>query len=448
MNGCNPSGNAATCVPECPRTLPYEPVLVLPKSILQSIDPAWASCDLDVRGSYDPPYLLTPQPVAANPTPESKTPSSPPATPIPPPPVIPRPTASAPDYSPSASPPPPHPPSHHKPPSSTTDPSSIISNVLSFLHPPHTANDPGIGGAGSDPGPGSGSSDPGREGSGSRPGRSGSDGGSGFGTGAGSAEPWAPGSRDPYSSPGSESGSNPGAVLGSGSPGNSESGSDSTSTSGPRSSGNAGSGNGVSGNDPSHGGSGNAGGGGAPAPVQVGGQPVVADPAGSGVVIGGQTLRPGTATTVGGISVSVGNGGTIVAGSSTLRLPLPGQASPSGENVQEGAGASAVVTVGDQTYTANSGKPLDIDGTIVSPNSPEVTISGHGVSIGNSGVQVGSQFTPFSASGPVAVFTVGASTYIADAGQPLVIGSVTLTPGGPAATISGETISMATSGSS
>ncbi|KAF2236547.1 hypothetical protein EV356DRAFT_530828, partial [Viridothelium virens] len=51
----------------CPHTLPYEPIIIVPPSVLRSIDPSWASCSGDIRGVYDPPYALTHYSVAAAP---------------------------------------------------------------------------------------------------------------------------------------------------------------------------------------------------------------------------------------------------------------------------------------------------------------------------------------------------------------------------------------------
>lgn len=37
----------------CPRTMPYKPILYLPSDILNSMDPAWATCSGDIRGVYE-----------------------------------------------------------------------------------------------------------------------------------------------------------------------------------------------------------------------------------------------------------------------------------------------------------------------------------------------------------------------------------------------------------
>jgi hypothetical protein len=70
----------------CCTELPYSPVIVAPIQVLTTLDPAWASCSLDLRGMYDQPRSLTPTsaldgpttPAAAQPT-VSATPASGPA---------------------------------------------------------------------------------------------------------------------------------------------------------------------------------------------------------------------------------------------------------------------------------------------------------------------------------------------------------------------------------
>ncbi|KAI9656775.1 MAG: hypothetical protein M1821_003414 [Bathelium mastoideum] len=71
----------------CPFTSTFEPILVVPQMLLQSLDLAWASCGLDYRGQYDPPYPLTPYARAAAPTPSEVMPSFPaaPGSPVIPP---------------------------------------------------------------------------------------------------------------------------------------------------------------------------------------------------------------------------------------------------------------------------------------------------------------------------------------------------------------------------
>jgi len=37
---------------ECPTTRPYAPILIVPASVYASLDPAWATCNADLRGVY------------------------------------------------------------------------------------------------------------------------------------------------------------------------------------------------------------------------------------------------------------------------------------------------------------------------------------------------------------------------------------------------------------
>ena len=48
------------CGGTCPTTRPYEPILVVPEQILQDMQPEWSSCYGDIRGVYDPPIALQP----------------------------------------------------------------------------------------------------------------------------------------------------------------------------------------------------------------------------------------------------------------------------------------------------------------------------------------------------------------------------------------------------
>lgn len=56
------------CSAPCPTTLPYNPIVVVDTSVLDALDPAWATCYLDLRGLYDPPKRLTPVTAIAGPS--------------------------------------------------------------------------------------------------------------------------------------------------------------------------------------------------------------------------------------------------------------------------------------------------------------------------------------------------------------------------------------------
>ncbi|KAK3639539.1 hypothetical protein LTR22_017401 [Elasticomyces elasticus] len=56
------------CEGTCPLSLGYKPILVVPEEVLQNLQPAWATCYGDIRGQYDPPMALQQTSVAAGPT--------------------------------------------------------------------------------------------------------------------------------------------------------------------------------------------------------------------------------------------------------------------------------------------------------------------------------------------------------------------------------------------
>ncbi|KAL9097454.1 MAG: hypothetical protein Q9165_000350 [Trypethelium subeluteriae] len=489
--------NPAECTATCPQTQPYEPIIVLPSGVLQSIDPAWASCSLDLRGNYDPPYLLTPYAAAAEPTvlststPAPAMPASGPTN------GAPTPTALPQTYSPEpvASPNPPA----AQPTHGSGSQSSGGSGGELGSPPPYNVggqsggSNPNSGGSEDGSGSGRGSAGEGAAGGDVGASRGGNpNDGSGSGTGTGGLGP----NGSPGSSPGNtgadaagnvvgvlgDTGAGPGSNSGSGSPGAGPGGAGSglAGAQGNGASGNDDSGNGGSGNSspdigssgsggansgrPATGGSGNGNPSNPPndpAPAdpnsggtQVGGQPAHADPNGSGVVIGGQTYQPGAVATIGGVPISVGSAGTVIAGGSTMALPTlavgnPGSTADGFSGPASGGddqSPAAIITIGGNPYIAYSGQPLVIAGTTIQPNGRGATIDGQKISIGAAGVVVGSQNVPFSDPNSDTVFTIGSQVYTAHSGTPLVIGSITLVPGGPAATISGKTISAATNG--
>ncbi|KAL9080607.1 MAG: hypothetical protein Q9157_000662 [Trypethelium eluteriae] len=489
--------DSAECTATCPQTQPYEPIIVLPSGVLQSIDSAWASCSLDLRGNYDPPYLLTPYAAAAEPT-VLPTSTAAPAMPASGPTHgAPTPTALPQSYSPEpvASPNPPA----AKPTSGSGSQSSGGSSGDTGAPPPYDVggdnggSKPHSGGSEAGSNPGYGSTGEGATGGneGGNGGESGS-GGSGRGSGTDGVDPNA-GLRSSPGSPGADAAGNVVGILGDpGAGSGSKSGSGSTGAgSGGAGSGSTGaqgngaSGNGNSGNedpensDPDIGSSGGgvtngerpgigSSGNGDPANsqydpasadpnsggIQVGGRPARADPNGSGVVIGSQTYQPGAVATVGGVPVYVGRAGTVIAGGSIMALPTllvggPGSTAngfSGSASAEDDQSPAAIITIGGNPYTAYSGQSLVIAGTTIQPNGRGATIDGQKISIGAAGVVAGSQTVPFSTPNSDAVFTIGSQVYTAHPGTPLIIGSITLMPGGPAATISGETISMATNG--
>ncbi|KAI9658364.1 MAG: hypothetical protein M1821_002497 [Bathelium mastoideum] len=593
--GCGSNRWNTSCSPLCPRSRPYEPIIVLPKDVLRSLDPAWAACNLELRGAYDPPYLLTPQSVAAHPT-AAPMPFSNAPTPAQGPTMLPKPTSDPGDPRPTPHPAPvqaptlngPKPsidprPSSKSPPqndpnlsgnprppvSAPNDPHQIAGSIMPFLgsSSPQTPHDPP-----GDPSPaGSGQGDPAK----GEPVTSGNingnlDPGTGGNTGSsssdsqddpgqsrpGGSDPGRPGSGNVGSGevsgsnaggdPGNGQGSNPGAGSGAdpqssfegsggsvssnvghqvGSPSNDPGSNIVAAANGrPIDSTDHGRGantrshvNGASGNDGfSNGGSVTGAGSGDfgsfdhPASVNIGDMPAFADPKNAGIVIGGQTLTPDTATVIGGSHISVGNDGHVVIDGSLISLPIPATVNPGGHPISTkpegpgvvvggttflpgtstiirgshistgpggnviidgssislpkwasnrvaemledaahnppGGGGVAVFTLGGNTYTAHPGLPLSIGSTTIFPNGPGSTVDKQRISINDAGVQIGNAFIPFSPSSNIAAFSIGSQAYIATSGEPLTVGTAIIMGTGPARTISGHVISIAPSG--
>lgn len=150
----------------------------------------------------------------------------------------------------------------------------------------------------------------------------------------------------------------------------------------------------------------------------------ISDP--SAVSIAGTVLTPGGAeATIAGTPVSLAPSGNLVVGTGS-----PHQ-------------SPTILTIAGHTVTANP-TSFEIAGTPVVAGEPAVTVSGTGISMGLSGDLVigGSTKTP---SPPAAVFTVGAQQFTAN-GAGLVESGNTVTAGGPAALISGVSVSLGPSG--
>lgn len=194
-----------------------------------------------------------------------------------------------------------------------------------------------------------------------------------------------------------------------------------------------------------------------------------------GIAIAGQTITPGgPPLTVSGAEISLGQSGVLRIGSLTTTLAAPEE---SGEPLRftftdhEGIAevlratpvASVAAPVGKQQPSGAAGPGIEIGGQTLRPGSPQVTVSGKAVSLGQSGIlRIGSLTTtiasPQPSDGPLAFTLAGAD------GNPMVLGvtpvSVAeptaalgfaiagqmLTAGGPQLTVSGEAISLGESG--
>ena len=145
---------------------------------------------------------------------------------------------------------------------------------------------------------------------------------------------------------------------------------------------------------------------------------VTADPANSNdAVIAGKTFTPGQQTTINNVPISVGSGGEVVAGSSTIRglaasdpslsAPASNNADPTSSPSQPsgpGSGgyvggqpvviSSGHVVVGSSTLSV--GQQTTIDGTVVSAGSTEVVLGSSTIPIDSTDPTSGSAVAQFT----------------------------------------------------
>ncbi|KAL9087673.1 MAG: hypothetical protein Q9165_006597 [Trypethelium subeluteriae] len=503
------------------------PEIVVPTSILQSIDPTWSTCSGDFRGLYDPPYALHGAAQAAIPASSDPWPSTTAASPAPAPQTVtPKPSATPPGASvtsginsnplpstrsvgndPSSDDPSTDraSPSHGNPSSSEdpgasskspsggdTSPSGSATDRGSSSGNDHNAdqgtppgNDPSpssdypsgsVSSGGSDPESDPSSNDPGTGDSGSADPQQGSDpagapspssqrgsqnpaaapvyslaspqgssvadgkGGSGIaaaimsgiggqpvnptndGSAGSNAGKKASGDTSSISGSGRNSGNggndsqDPHQVSEGNSGGNSEGGSGSSGSSSGSNTGHMNADNGDL-QDPSGAGGSSSGG-------QDGSSP--SHFASGGYHAGGESPSPAG---IGGAHLGAGN--------SAIQTP----------NLQDADLPLARFTVGGSTFTAQSGQPVILGSTTLKAGDSAVTIGSQVVSIGDSGVVVGTRTVSYSAvtAPAAAVFTAGETVYSAQAGKPLIVNGITLSPGGGAATVDGQIISLGVS---
>ncbi|KAK5288534.1 hypothetical protein LTR16_003378, partial [Cryomyces antarcticus] len=172
--------------------------------------------------------------------------------------------------------------------------------------------------------------------------------------------------------------------------------------------------------------------------------------------------------TIGGQTVFAGPTGAVVIGEYTLTLvetaaannmhvtsvALPSPTLPNALSVLSVAEAAitqsaAIVTIGGQIHTARPGGILEIASSVkLSVGGPDVTVAGRVVSLGSSGIVVDSSTVAFSAPQAMAspLLTAPVAAYSTNSNGAVVVDGSTLLPGGAAATLSGQTISAASSG--
>ncbi|KAL8718231.1 MAG: hypothetical protein Q9225_004603 [Loekoesia sp. 1 TL-2023] len=169
-----------------------------------------------------------------------------------------------------------------------------------------------------------------------------------------------------------------------------------------------------------------------------GGQ-VISQNAVGAVMVAGKTLIPGgPALTISGTRYSLAST-ALVAGTSTIPLP----ASTTNAMLTDSAGETF-------TIAANGGLIIR-PGATISAGGPGVSISGTPFSLttsaGSTMLIEGTRVLPLSVSITPPPLEIFSSTVTADANGDYVIGGKTVTPDGPAVTISGTTISLGHVGS-
>ncbi|KAI4088592.1 MAG: hypothetical protein L6R37_008172, partial [Teloschistes peruensis] len=164
---------------------------------------------------------------------------------------------------------------------------------------------------------------------------------------------------------------------------------------------------------------------------------------GSDIILGSQTLTPGgSALTILSTPISLIPSGTALAVGSSV-IPIP----PWGESATS---PGYILTIDGFTFTRGPISDLIINGRTITPGAPALTISGTPISLlpSGTGLVIGSSTYPIptAATPALDLFTVDGLTFSRDSKSDLIINGQTITPGAPAITISGETISLLPSG--
>jgi hypothetical protein len=169
----------------------------------------------------------------------------------------------------------------------------------------------------------------------------------------------------------------------------------------------------------------------------------IAEQNGVPVIDGTPLPTDGSPVTIDGQSVNVVDGGVVI-GTQTVHLTSD----------QAADSQAAVFTANGHAFTAvpgsNSGVAV-VDGTTLSVGGQAVTVQGATISAASNGVVVDGStinYEDASFTASSAVLTLGSNIATASAigSDVFVIGTVTLTAGGPDATISGHTVSAASTG--
>ena len=157
----------------------------------------------------------------------------------------------------------------------------------------------------------------------------------------------------------------------------------------------------------------------------------------SGYSIADTTIQPGDpAVTVQGTPISLGRS-VLIVGSSTLNLPT--------------GKANGVLTAADVKFTPLGHGKIRLDGKILSVDGTAMTVSGTAISLAASGIAIAGKTFAFPTTTPEAVdsnriLTIAGQRITRLGSSEAIIDGVTLAINGPAETVSGTTISLASQG--
>ncbi|KAI9778133.1 MAG: hypothetical protein M1839_008342 [Geoglossum umbratile] len=180
--------------------------------------------------------------------------------------------------------------------------------------------------------------------------------------------------------------------------------------------------------------------------------PIAIPPSASSIVIGSQTLLPGSpAITISETPISLVPGAAnVIVGSNTIPL------TPASPGIL--ASPPIITIAGTPITIPPSVSSLIIGGQTLFPAGPAITVSGTLISLAPSAsyILLGSTNTiplpkptnPAYLMTSPPLLTFGSSTYTANSLSQFIIGGQTLVPGGPAITVSGTRISIASGATS
>ena len=161
----------------------------------------------------------------------------------------------------------------------------------------------------------------------------------------------------------------------------------------------------------------------------VGGETFTANP--TKFAVAGATLSAGgPGILINSTSISLNPSGSLIIGSSTIRLPNP---------------TPAAITADGQVYTIEPSGMIAINGITLSSGGPGTTIDETPMSVGSGGLIIGTSIIPLQTP-PARVVTTDGQVFTIEPSGLIAVGGITLSNGGPGTTISGTPMSVGSDG--